>query len=155
MSSLSSFLRRLEARRDLVLDVLRVYLGAGLFFRGLALFATDTGLEQLAGASTPGLGLAGLSVYVMSAHLIGGALLTVGLFTRLAALVQLPVLVGAVSLVHWQDGLLSANQSLEFSALVLFLLMLVCLFGGGRWSLDARWRARSSTASNPSAPRTA
>ena len=149
MSSLFSFLRRLDARRDLVLDVLRVYLGAGLFFRGLALLVTDTGLQQLAGASTPGLGLTGLSVYVMSAHLIGGALLAVGLFTRLAALVQLPVLVGAVSLVHWQDGLLSANQSLEFSALVLFLLVLVCLFGSGQWSLDARWRA-SSTAPPPS-----
>lgn len=155
MSPLSSFLRRLEARRDLVLDVLRVYLGAGLFFRGLALLATDTGLQQLAGASPPGLSLTGLSVYVMSAHLIGGALLTVGLFTRLAALVQLPVLVGAVSLVHWQDGLLSANQSLEFSALVLFLLVLVCLFGGGRWSLDARWRPHSSTAPDPSTPHTA
>jgi uncharacterized membrane protein YphA (DoxX/SURF4 family) len=75
----------------------------------------------------------------MAAHLVGGALLVVGLYTRLAALVQLPVLAGAVLLVHWQNGLLSANQSLEFSALVLFLLVLVFLFGGGRWSLDARW----------------
>jgi uncharacterized membrane protein YphA (DoxX/SURF4 family) len=58
----------------------------------------------------------------------------------LAALVQLPILAGAVVVVHWQDGLLSANQSLEFSALVLFLLVLVCTFGSGRWSLDARWR---------------
>jgi uncharacterized membrane protein YphA (DoxX/SURF4 family) len=68
----------------------------------------------------------------------------VGLYTRLAALVQLPVLVGAVALVHWQDGLLSADQSLEFSALVLFLLGLVALFGGGRWSLDARRGAPSA-----------
>ncbi len=155
MSSVPSVLRRLNTRRDLVLDVLRVYLGAGLFFRGLALLVTDAGLQQLAGASALRLELTGLSIYVMSAHLIGGALLTVGLFTRLAALVQLPVLVGAVTLVHWQDGLLSANQSLEFSALVLFLLVLVCLFGGGRWSLDARWGDRSSTAREPSAPHTA
>jgi hypothetical protein len=31
-----------------------------------------------------------------------------------------------------------ANQSLEFSALVLFLLLIVCAFRSGRWSLDAR-----------------
>ncbi|MFP4227459.1 MAG: DoxX family protein [Salinivenus sp.] len=149
MSSFSSFLHRLEARRDLVLDVLRVYLGAGLFFRGLALLVTDTGLQQLAGGAQ--VGLTGVSVYVIGAHLIGGALLAVGLFTRWAALAQLPILLGAVTLVHWQDGLLSANQSLEFSALVLFLLILVCLFGGGRWSLDARWRGRTTAA--PESPK--
>ncbi|PSQ68297.1 MAG: hypothetical protein BRD26_08610, partial [Bacteroidetes bacterium QH_1_64_81] len=52
----------------------------------------------------------------------------------------LPILIGAVFLVHWNEGLLSANQSFEFSALVLFLFVLVCAFGSGRWSLDARWR---------------
>lgn len=135
-----SLLRSLEAQRDLVLDALRVYLGTGLFFRGLALLMTEEGLQQLIGTTEPGLGLAGLTVYVTAAHLVGGALLVVGLYTRFAALVQLPVLVGAVVVVHWQDGLLSANQSLEFSALVLFLLVLVCTFGSGRWSLDARWR---------------
>jgi len=133
-------LRSLEAQRDLVLDALRVYLGTGLFFRGLALLMTDGGLQQLLGATEPGLGLTGLSVYVIAAHLVGGAFLAVGLYTRLAALVQVPVLVGAVFLVHWRDGLLSADQSLEFSALVLFLLLLVCTFGSGRWSLDAKWR---------------
>lgn len=133
-----SFLRHLEAHRDLVLDALRVYLGTGLFFRGLALIVTDTGLQQLAGSS--GLGLSGLTLYVTAGHLVGGVLLIVGLYTRLAAFIQLPILLGAVFLVHWQDGLLSANQSLEFSSLVLFLLLLVCVFGSGRWSLDARWR---------------
>ncbi len=133
-----SLLRSLEAQRDLVLDALRVYLGTGLFFRGLALLATDTGLQQLAGSTS--FGLSGLTVYVTAAHLVGGGLLAVGLYTRVAALVQLPILAGAVAVVHWQDGLLSANQSLEFSALVLFLLVLVCTFGSGRWSLDARWR---------------
>lgn len=133
-------LRSLEAQRDLVLDALRGFLGTGLFFRGLALLATEGGLRQLVGTTEPGLGLTGLSVYVIGAHLIGGALLAVGFYTRLAALVQVPILVGAVFLVHWQDGLLSADQSLEFSALVLFLLLLVCTFGSGRWSLDAKWR---------------
>jgi uncharacterized membrane protein YphA (DoxX/SURF4 family) len=139
MSNFGRAVRRLESNRHLVLDAIRVYLGAGLFFRGLALLATDTGLQQLAGGAAPSLTTSGIAFYVTAAHLVGGALLAVGLYTRLAALAQLPILVGAVVVVHWQDGLLSANQSLEFSALVLFLLALVLLFGGGRWSLDARW----------------
>lgn len=140
MARLGNALRRFESHRDLVVDVLRVYLGAGLFFRGLVLLLTDAGLEQLAGGAAA-VTTTGIAVYVMAAHLVGGALLIVGLYTRLAALVQLPVLIGAVTLVHWQNGLLSANQSLEFSALVLFLLILVFAFGSGRWSLDARWRS--------------
>jgi uncharacterized membrane protein YphA (DoxX/SURF4 family) len=139
MTGLANVLRRIESNRHLVLDVVRVYLGAGLFFRGLVLALTDTGLQQLTGGAAPSFTTSGVALYVMAAHLVGGALLVVGLYTRLAALVQLPVLAGAVLLVHWQNGLLSANQSLEFSALVLFLLVLVFLFGGGRWSLDARW----------------
>lgn len=137
-------LRQLEARPELVLDVVRVYLGAGLFFRGLALLGLDPGLLQLTGGDMPGLPLTGVAAYVMAAHLVGGALMIVGLYTRLAALIQLPVLIGAVFLVHWQEGLLSANQSLEFSALVLYLLLIVCVFGSGEWSLDARWRNQDS-----------
>lgn len=137
--SFYKYLRRLEANQELVLDVVRIYLGAGLLFRGLALLASENGLQQLTGGAATSFATSGVAVYVMAAHLIGGALLLVGLYTRLAALVQLPVLIGAVFLVHWQGGLLSANQSFEFSALVLFLLILVFVFGSGQWSLDARW----------------
>lgn len=145
-----NYLRKLEARPDLVLDVIRVYLGAGLFVRGLALVGLDAGILQLTGGVMPGIPLRGVAIYVMGAHLVGGAFLIVGLYTRLAALIQLPILVGAVFLVHWQEGLLSANQSLEFSALVLFLLLLVCVFGSSDWSLDARWRAQTSSSSTHS-----
>lgn len=143
MARLTDVLHRLESNRHLVLDVVRVYLGAGLFFRGLVLLLTDTSLEQFAGEAASALTTPGVATYVMGAHLVGGALLTVGLYTRLAALVQLPILAGAVLLVHWQSGLLSTNQSFEFSALVLFLLVLVVLFGGGKWSLDAQRTHRS------------
>ncbi|PSQ51369.1 MAG: hypothetical protein BRD28_05700 [Bacteroidetes bacterium QH_10_64_37] len=51
--------------------------------------------------------------------------------------------------VHRHEGLLSANQSLEFSALVLFLLVLVCAFGSGRWSPDAQWRRASVASESP------
>ena len=144
MSQLAEIQRQLKSNQDLVLDVLRVYLGAGLFFRGLALLVTDAGLQQLTGGMAPSVTTSGIAIYVTAAHLVGGALLAVGLYTRLAALVQLPILAGAVLVVHWQDGLLSANQSLVFSALVLFLLVLVFAFGGGRWSLDAKRRAQTS-----------
>jgi len=48
-----------------------------------------------------------------------------------------PILFGAVFLVHSQSGLLNVGQSLEFSGLVLALLLVYLTFGSGRLSVDA------------------
>jgi uncharacterized membrane protein YphA (DoxX/SURF4 family) len=128
-----------ESHRELWLDCIRIYLGLGLFARGLLLVTnTSTGyfIDLLQRANQPWL-LTGLLLhYVFLAHLLGGALLTLGFFTRLAALVQIPILAGAVFLVHRQDGLFALGQSLEFSALVLFLLVVITISGAGRLSMD-------------------
>ncbi len=128
-----------EAHRELWLDCIRIYLGLGLLARGLLLITnTSTGyfVDLLQRAGQSWLLTGALLHYVMLAHFIGGALLTIGFLTRLAALVQIPILVGAVFIVHRQDGLFAMGQSLEFSALVLFLLVIVAISGAGKYSLD-------------------
>jgi putative oxidoreductase len=133
------FIAWAETHRELWLDCIRVYLGLGLLARGLLLITnTSTGyfvdLLQRSGHSWL---LTGTMLhYVMLAHFVGGVLLTIGFLTRLAALVQIPVLIGAVFVVHRQDGLFAMGQSLEFSALVLFLLIVIAINGAGRYSLD-------------------
>jgi len=133
------FLAWADSRRDLWLDVVRIYLGLGLFARGLLLITnTSTGfvvdLMQRAGQSWLTNGI--MLHYVMIAHFVGGALLIVGFLTRIAALAQIPILFGAVFFIHRQDGLFALGQSLEFSALVLFLLCVFAVAGAGRLSLD-------------------
>ena len=59
--------------------------------------------------------------------------------SRLAALLQVPILAGAVFLVHLGQGLMTAGQGFELAALTLFLLMLYAVFGPGHMSLDARF----------------
>jgi uncharacterized membrane protein YphA (DoxX/SURF4 family) len=128
-----------DSRRELWLDCVRIYLGLGLFARGLLLITNTPPqffVDLLQRADQPWLLTGALLHYVMLAHLVGGALLTVGLLTRLAALIQIPILAGAVFIVHRQDGLFAMGQNLELSALVLFLLVVVVLAGGGRLSLD-------------------
>ena len=126
----------IKKNRAVVLDLVRMYLGIGLFVRGLLFISASQGLETLVDLSQFSMASAALAHYVTFAHLFGGLMLAAGLLTRLSALVQIPILVGAVFLVHLQEGLLSANQSLEFSALVLFLLVVVFVFGSGPWSAD-------------------
>lgn len=128
-----------ESHRELWLDCIRIYLGLGLLARGLLLITnTSTGyfVDLLQRTGQPWLLTGTMLHYVMLAHFIGGVLLTIGFLTRLAALVQIPVLIGAVFIVHRQDGLFAMGQSLEFSALVLFLLVVVAINGAGKYSLD-------------------
>lgn len=128
-----------DAHREYWLDCVRIYLGLGLFARGLLLITnTSTGyfvdLLQRSGQSWFTSGM--LLHYVMIAHFVGGLMLTIGFLTRIAAAVQIPILFGAVFLVHRQDGLFALGQSLEFSALVLFLLCVFTISGAGKLSLD-------------------
>jgi putative oxidoreductase len=133
------FIAWAEAHRELWLDCIRIYLGLGLLARGLLLITnTSTGyfVDVLQRSGQTWLLTGTLLHYVMLAHFIGGVLLTIGFLTRLAALVQIPILVGAVFFVHRQDGLFAMGQSLEFSALVLFLLVIVLINGAGKFSID-------------------
>ena len=126
----------LEARRHLCFEVLRMYLGAGLFMKGV-LFASDP--ESLSGWARNGsldASIAILAHYIVLAHLVGGAMLAAGLLTRVAAAVNVPILIGAVVFVHGSDGLFTRAQGLEFTLFVLFALVLMVWHGSGRWSLD-------------------
>ena len=65
-------------------------------------------------------------------------MIAVGLITRIGALIQIPILSGALIFVSMPKGLFTQNQSFEFTALVLFLLVIFTIFGGGAWSVDKR-----------------
>jgi putative oxidoreductase len=155
MQPIQRFITWADAHRDQWLDCVRIYLGLGLFARGLLLITnTSTGyfvdLLQRSGQSWLTNGI--LLHYVMVAHLVGGLLLTIGFLTRIAAFVQIPILVGAVFFVHKQDGLFALGQSLELSALVLFLLCLFTVAGAGKLSLDNVTFRPSHTPQGPSTP---
>lgn len=128
----------LEERRDLWMDLLRIYLGVGLFIRGMLFFSNggQVMLRQVIGENAGEWFLsAAVLHYVAAAHLAGGVLLAVGLLTRVAALAQVPVLVGAVA-VHAPDGIFALGQSLEFAAFVLVTLIIITIAGPGRLSVD-------------------
>lgn len=128
-----------ESRHELWLDCVRIYLGIGLFVRGLILVfnvKTDLFNDLLARSEQTWLMSAAVLHYAALAHFVGGAMLALGFLTRIAALVQMPLLFGAVFLVHRGEGLMAVTQSLEFAALVLFLLCVFLVNGAGRLSLD-------------------
>jgi len=136
---MKKFIAWAESRREIWLDCVRIYIGLGLLARGLLLVTnTSTGffVDLLERSGQPWLFTGTMLHYVILAHFVGGLLLTIGFLTRLAAALQIPILAGAVLFVHRQDGLFAMGQSLELSALVLFLLVVILISGAGRLSLD-------------------
>ena len=128
----------LQEHDDLFLDLVRIYIGAGLFVKAFYLLHHREYLTQvISGSGNSWFAPAAVAQYVIIAHMVGGALLTVGLLTRLAAFAQLPILLGAVFYVYLpQMATVEPRQNLEYSALVAFLLFFLGVFGAGRWSVD-------------------
>ncbi|TDN86403.1 putative membrane protein YphA (DoxX/SURF4 family) [Salegentibacter sp. 24] len=115
------------------IDILRVALGVLLFLKGIN-FITQT--QTLVELIKPLQGFAGTMFtvhYVAFAHLIGGLLIAVGLLTRWALLVQLPIIFGAI-LINF-IGIMQPGRLLEASVVLVFSLFFL-LYGSGKHSMD-------------------
>jgi putative oxidoreductase len=128
----------LRAHEDLFRDLMRIYIGAGLFVKSIYLMGhRDFLMQVISDSGNSWVGPAAMAQYVIVAHFIGGLLLMVGLATRLAAFAQLPILLGAVFYVYMpRMATVEPRQYFEFTALVAFLLFWLGVFGAGRWSVD-------------------
>jgi putative oxidoreductase len=132
MKSFEESINWLNTHREHAYSMIRIFLGIVLFVRGIIMFSNPSAITSLAG----GQNLYYWHSVIMVAHLFGGILLALGYQTRLAALLQLPILIGAVFFVHLGQGLVAEGQSLELSVLVMFLLVVYLLFGSGLFALD-------------------
>lgn len=132
MKLFGSIISWLDNHNNVAYSLVRIFLGAALFVRGIILASDPENLTKLAGSNQ----FYWYYSYIIVVHIIGGFLLAIGFATRLAAFLQIPILFGAVFFLHLQKGLVSAEQSLELSVLVLVLLVVYFLFGSGGISID-------------------
>jgi uncharacterized membrane protein YphA (DoxX/SURF4 family) len=121
-----------------VLDVLRMLLGLflvtkGVIFLNNAAYLRYLIIENGAIRQSPEM-ITALIYYVTYIHILGGGLIFLGLYTRLWALLQLPVVFGAVFFVNITSPYV--NSELWLSILVLVLLFLFLVIGSGPFSLD-------------------
>jgi putative oxidoreductase len=127
-------LRQLEPQ---ALSVLRIV--AGLLF-------LSAGLQKWFGFPVPNPNFASLQLFSMLGiagliEMIGGALVTIGLFTRAAAF----VMSGEMAVAYWvyanrpAKGLLPIQNGGTLEVLFCFVFLYLFFAGGGAWAIDA-WR---------------
>lgn len=134
-STLMNLINWCDSNKTTGFDIIRLYLGLGLLFRGVVFLIHPEIFEEYIQEIDSFIFSMALVHYVALAHLVGGLCLTVGLLTRLAALIQIPILFVAVFYINISKALLSSD-SLELSTMVLFLLLIFSVFGSGPLSVD-------------------
>jgi putative oxidoreductase len=122
------------------LDGLRIVLGLLIFSKGI-IFISSTAVQQDWILQNNTFGFSGLMMVVVIhlvafAHVIGGLMIMLGLLTRFAVVVQMPILLGAIFFVNATKGLSLLNSELWLSVLVFLLLVLFWIVGSGNFSAD-------------------
>jgi uncharacterized membrane protein YphA (DoxX/SURF4 family) len=120
------------------MDLVRMALGIFLCYKGAAFMQSSSDLIDLMSdrMSFGQFSLVLLSHYIIFAHLMGGVLLVLGLLTRFASLIQIPVLLGAIIFVNASPVMMQPLSELLVSILVLLLLVYFLVVGNGPWSFE-------------------
>jgi uncharacterized membrane protein YphA (DoxX/SURF4 family) len=128
-----------ETHHPAWLDVLRVALGMILLVKGI-LFLRDTEeLGQIINHGFNGWSSFAIVHYVAFAHLFGGILVAFGLLTRLACIINLPILIGALIFIN-SNNVLGMHPQLALTLVTFVLLIVFIITGSGPYSLDHYYR---------------
>ena len=73
--------------------------------------------------------------YLIVAHGLGGLCLILGLLVRVAALLNVPVMAGAIFFVHLKQGFFATNGGYEYPLVVLGATIAQALLGAGAFTL--------------------
>jgi len=114
--------------------IVRVTTGALLIPHGWSKLTGDMSqVEQ----SFADMGFApGFAWFIALLELVGGALLALGLFTRVVAVLVIGFMATAVFAVHWPNGYMWTDGGFEYPLMWGLMALAVALRGGGPLSLD-------------------
>lgn len=120
------------------LDIIRILLGIFLLLKGLGFMDNTANLKYLiesrADTTVAPWVLMLLVYYVTFVHMVGGTLIAMGIMTRFSAIMQIPVVFGAVFFINVLQS--PFNTDLASSVVALILLVLFAIIGSGRWSIE-------------------
>lgn len=130
--------------------IARLVLGVILIAHGWDKFHI-TGLEGITSYfDSIGVPAAGLAAPVTATvEIVGGVLLILGLFTRVAGIVVTLLMLGAAIFAHVGNGIYAADGGWELVAAIGAGALLLAGVGAGSWSLDSLLARRRTASTAP------
>jgi len=121
------------------LDIIRIALGIFLCYKGVDYLLNTSSLISLMKNTSPfsDFAIILLGHYIALAHILGGFFLSIGMFTRAACIIQIPILLGAIIFVNFSNTKIafSPYSELFLSVIVLLLLVYFMIIGNGPLSV--------------------
>lgn len=119
------------------MDIIRIALGIFLVYKGIDFLYNMSDLVSLMSIKTSFGSFAYILIghVIVFAHILGGIFLALGVMTRFACLIQIPILLGAVFLINMPGGAMKPYSELLVSIVVLLLLIYFLIAGNGPLSV--------------------
>ena len=129
-------IKRWSSTHPVLLTILRIILGICLTARGLYFLNNNYALNQMiTNSALNSLDMTAiLAMLITAVHILGGAFIILGLFTKLSTWAQVPIVVGAIIFINLNGGV--HINDLLFSIFILLLLSIFIIEGGGNISMD-------------------
>jgi uncharacterized membrane protein YphA (DoxX/SURF4 family) len=124
-----------DARYTFFNFALRVILGLLLLLKGLYFVSHSQQLHSMIEQNSAATAVNFLVSYISFAHLFGGAFIMLGLLTRLAIVLQIPIIIGAVYY-NITANAFGTGGELLLSIVVLVLLIYFLVYGRNPISMD-------------------
>ncbi|MDR0990914.1 MAG: DoxX family protein [Propionibacteriaceae bacterium] len=125
-----------QVMQSLILLIVRLVFGAGLMVRGLT--RVMDGYQHYEPLLFT-IGLPWPSIFYWGAvglEIGGGALIALGLLTRIVAACLTAEFTMTILWIHWWNGFHIANNGYEYAAVLVLLSLLLVAFGAGAVSID-------------------
>lgn len=134
--NIAQYLRRKhDARYTYLHFSIRLVLGLLLLLKGIYFVSHSHQLEAIIVESNAATAVNFMVGYISFAHLFGGVFIMLGLLTRIAVILQIPILIGALYY-NLTPSAFGTGAELLLSIIVLVLLIYVLLYGSGSISMD-------------------
>jgi putative oxidoreductase len=115
-------------------DIIRIALGIFLCYKGIDFLRNTSLLISLMSSGRDNFG-SFLTVFLAHVipfiHIVGGIMLVLGMFTRFACLIQIPVLIGAIIFIKMANNVFLPYSELLVTITVLLLLFYFLIAGNG------------------------
>jgi len=116
--------------------IVRIGLGICLFIKGIQFVENNSIIRKVFSESLLLQNYYWLQMFIPWIHILGGVFIIIGLFTRFAVLIQIPIVICAIIFVNTNKGIFEGEKNLFLSIVILILLIVFLIEGGGHLSWD-------------------